>query len=131
VGFVHRSAILASVRRGELSRTFGELSRPLGAIPETATCASALTEFLRDGAHIMLAVDEYGGTSGVVALEDVIETILGVEIVGETDPAADMREIARQRSRERLARRLANQATFDDDDSTDGSDRDSSDAPIA
>jgi CBS domain containing-hemolysin-like protein len=55
-----------------------------------------LEEFIQRREHLFAVVDEYGGFAGIVTLEDVIEEIVGREIVGEFDPAVDMREQARQ-----------------------------------
>jgi CBS domain containing-hemolysin-like protein len=59
---------------------------------------------LDNRAHILLVVDQYGGTSGLVTLEDVVETLIGFEIVDESDKIDDMRKLARQRWEERMDR---------------------------
>jgi CBS domain containing-hemolysin-like protein len=58
---------------------------------------SELLEFLLDQRqHITLVIDEYGGTKGLVTIEDVVETLLGMEIVDEMDRVEDMRALARR-----------------------------------
>ena len=72
------------------------LARPLRAFPEQGSVADALRTMLAQGEHILLVADEYGGVDGLVTLEDAIETLLGMEIVDETDAVVDLREVARR-----------------------------------
>ncbi|MBN2490070.1 MAG: HlyC/CorC family transporter [Planctomycetes bacterium] len=94
VGIVFRHRVLEASARGRTDLRLDELKVPIRAIPETASVASALDEFIRRQQHLMLVVDEYGGTEGIVTLEDAIETLLGVEIVDELDSVEDMRKLA-------------------------------------
>ena len=72
------------------------LKRDISVVPETASLPMLLESFLKDRHHIALVVDEYGGASGVVTLEDLVETLLGVEIMDENDRVEDMRVLARR-----------------------------------
>ena len=63
-----------------------------------------LEELLDKRAHILLAVDEYGGMAGIVTLEDVVETLIGFEIVDEADQIDDMRKLAREKWQQRMER---------------------------
>ena len=67
---------------------------PIHAVPEVAPLDSVLDEFVRRRGQLFLAVDEHGGTAGIITLEDAIETLLGTEIVDETDRVVDMRKLA-------------------------------------
>ncbi len=97
-GYVTRFDLLTAQARGETGRTLAELARDMDVLPEQASVADALDQLFIDGHHIALVVDEYGGMEGIVTLEDLLETLLGQEIIDETDPAADMRELARKRA---------------------------------
>lgn len=90
---------LAATGRGDV--VLSTFAAPLKAIPEGKAVDEVLDEMVAEHIHIMLVVDEYGGTSGVVTLEDVIETLLGVEIVDELDNVEDMQEYARLKFRAR------------------------------
>lgn len=90
-GIVLKHDIYAAAIRGERSRKLDTMMRTIHAVPEMAPVMRVLEEFGRVGHHLFLVVDEYGGTAGVVTLEDVLETVLGREIVDETDTVADLR----------------------------------------
>lgn len=104
-GFVLKNEIYFAQAKGLQDKALHEFKRELKAIPESATL-SQLFEFLLDNReHILLVVDEYGGVAGIVTLEDVVETLLGLEIVDEADKTVDMRQLARAQW-EKRARRL-------------------------
>jgi len=95
-GVVHRYELVRMNAEGKGRQKLSEIAKPIHAIPDSKTVASALDEFLRRQEQIFLVVDEYGGTAGIITLEDAIETLLGVEIVDEFDTVEDMRKLARQ-----------------------------------
>lgn len=95
-GVVHRHEIFTALGEGRADTTLGELARPLHAVPEVARLPAILKEFVQRREHLFLVVDEYGGSVGIVTLEDVIESLLGVEIIDETDAVEDMQQLAKQ-----------------------------------
>lgn len=95
--FVLRNEILTAAAQDRHQVPLKELSRPLHSIPETTQVAKALEEFMARQQHIFLVFDEYGGTAGIITMEDTFESLLGVEITDESDIVADMRELAQQR----------------------------------
>jgi CBS domain containing-hemolysin-like protein len=75
------------------------MAKPISFIPETVNCLALLTTFLKNRRHIAIVSDEYGGVAGLVTLEDLLETLLGEEIVDETDRVVDLQQSARQHRR--------------------------------
>ena len=97
-GIVLRSELLGAIAAGRGSATIESFLRPVHTIPAATSLFHAMERFRETGDHMFLVVDEFGGTAGVLTLEDLLESILGTEIVDETDPVADMRTLARERS---------------------------------
>jgi CBS domain containing-hemolysin-like protein len=95
-GLLHRQDLLKALSDGRQEVTLGELARPLHAVPELAKLPAILKQFVQRREHLFLVVDEYGGSVGIVTLEDVIETLLGMEIVDETDSVEDMQKLAKE-----------------------------------
>ncbi|WP_442506058.1 CNNM domain-containing protein [Novipirellula sp. SH528] len=96
-GFVLRSDLLASVISGDSDKPLSEFSRPILRIAEDESITVAFDQLLDSRAHIAMVMDKFGGVEGLVTLEDIIETLLGLEIVDEHDSTVDMQELARQR----------------------------------
>lgn len=96
-GFVLRADIVTAFARGDRHRLLRDFRRDLLALPESIPLSKALNVLLPMEAHVALVVDEYGDQQGIVTLEDIIETLLGLEIVDEGDETVDMRELARVR----------------------------------
>ena len=96
VGIVHRRDILGSAARDEFDTTLDQLMHPVHFVVETAKLDQLLHTFLEQRQHLVVVTDEFGSVSGIVTLEDVLEEILGREIVDEFDKVADLRAFARQ-----------------------------------
>ena len=77
------------------------LKRDILAVPESVSLTTLLERFLEKRQHIAIVVNEYGETIGLVTLEDLIETLMGMEIMDETDDVEDMRALARKQWLER------------------------------
>ncbi len=94
--YVMKNDIMSEAYRGRLDTKLRSLGLKIKIVPEFATLIFAFEQFLNQREHITLVVDEYGGIAGIVTMEDVVETLLGVEIVDETDDTIDMQVLARQ-----------------------------------
>ena len=99
--FVLRFDLLTALASDQGERTLSEFERPLQTVPANCSVAQLLNEFVAKQTHMMIVVDEFGGTAGLVTLEDAIESLLGAEITDESDLVADLRELAKQRAQKR------------------------------
>lgn len=84
IGVVHDREMLGAVTRGELSRPLRSLMRPVKAIPENKKVHELLREMQAEKVSVAIVVDEYGGTAGLITMEDLLEEIVG-EIMDEFD----------------------------------------------
>ena len=105
VGMVLRRDVLTAMAEDKFDRRLEEFMRPVDFIAETLSVNRLLRRLLETGQHLVLVIDEYGGLAGLVTLEDVLEEILGIEIVDEFDPAVDMRELAHRRRQQSMEKR--------------------------
>ncbi len=77
-----------------------DIMQPVSFIPEAARLNTVFVDFFDRRRHLFVVVDEYGGVTGVISMEDIIEEIIGREIVDESDRELNMRELARQSSKQ-------------------------------
>lgn len=96
IGYVLRQEVLEKMAEDKFTTTVREISRPILSFPEEEPVANIWERFLEKKEHISVIIDEYGTFRGIVTLEDVIETMLGQEIVDETDEVVDMQEYAKE-----------------------------------
>ena len=82
------------------------MKRAVHFVPETAPLNRVLIEFFNRRQHLFVVVDEYGSMTGIISMEDVLEEIVGREIIDESDRALDMRELARKQTLESMKKML-------------------------
>jgi CBS domain containing-hemolysin-like protein len=82
----------------EWDKELSEMRKPLLTINTDESVDLALDRFLQSKVQILAVIDEFGGTAGIITMEDAIETLLGEEIVDELDEHEDMRELAREQA---------------------------------
>lgn len=96
VGFILKDEVMLRIALGHGDEVLRSMKRRLVAVPETTSLSVLMDTFLKERQHIAVVIDEYGGTTGLVTLEDLVETLIGVEIVDETDEVEDMQTLARR-----------------------------------
>jgi CBS domain containing-hemolysin-like protein len=103
-GFVLKSDVLIAHANGD-ELTLQDLKRDISVVIEDMSLTQLMESLMNDSQHIALVVTEYGDISGLVTLEDVIETLLGMEIMDELDDVNDMQAYARKQWLKRAASR--------------------------
>lgn len=117
-GFVLKDDILMAEARDEGDMPLASLRRDIAAVPAGMSLSKLLEFFLKERHHIALVVDEYGGTSGLVTLEDMVETLLGTEIVDESDRVEDLQLLARRLGEEQSIAGAPAESADEQDDGT-------------
>lgn len=95
-GFVLKDDLLLAQARNNTDSTLETYRRELYALSDKTSLSDAFDEVLHQRAHIMVIIDEYGGMEGIITMEDILETLLGLEIMDESDKTADMQKYARR-----------------------------------
>lgn len=94
-GYILKDQLLLRAARNELDVQVRSFAREALMVPDTVALPALFEKLLDSREHIAVVVDEYGGLDGVVTMEDVLETLIGLEIVDEMDSVKDMRAMAR------------------------------------
>ena len=102
--YVRKDDILQNVAEGKRDKTIFNLRRKLLTVPENISLFNLFETLLKKREYIAMTVTEFGGVSGIVTLEDLVETLIGIEIVDETDNVTDMQQYAKKRWQERSAK---------------------------
>lgn len=114
-GYVMRSDLLVAQARGNTDKPLKEYAKDLITVLGSMPLSSTFEHFLNKHVHMLLVVDEYGGLEGVVTLEDLLERLLGVDIVDEKDTTVSMRRLAKMMTKRRESMMIKNvpDAAFD------------------
>lgn len=97
IGILLRKDLFNLTTQGAEEKTLREFMQPVHFVPETGRLTTVMLEFFEHRKHLFVVVDEYGSVIGVVSLEDIIEEIVGREIIDESDRAMDMQELAKRK----------------------------------
>ena len=96
IGYVLRQEVLEKMAEDNFNLTLNDIIRPILTFGEEESVADIWEVLLEKKEHISAILDEYGSLRGIVTMEDVIETMLGHEIVDEKDEVVDMQEYAKE-----------------------------------
>jgi len=103
-GYVLKDDVFREMAEGNHQRNLIDLKRTLLAVGRNVPIPNLFENLVQEKEHIALVVDEYGSISGLVTMEDVIETLLGLEIMDESDTESDMQQLARMNWKKRAKR---------------------------
>lgn len=104
-GYVLKDEVMYKMINNEGQKPLTSIKRPIQVVTEHMAIPTLFNRLLEKRDQIALVVDEYGGTAGIITMEDIIETLLGMEIIDEMDQIADLQEWARN-NWEKRAKRL-------------------------
>lgn len=123
-GYVLRGQVLEYLADDKFDVTLGDIKRDIACFNEDVAISTIWESMLELKEQIALIIDEYGTFQGIVTLEDIVETIFGLEITDEKDEVADMQKLAKERWEERLSK-YKHITPLDEDDEDSGENDDS------
>lgn len=103
-GYVLRDDALENLAEDQFNLTLGSIKRELPFFNEEMSISDIWEAMLNEKSQIALVIDEYGCFQGILTLEDIIETVFGLEIIDESDEVSDMQQYARERWQQRQKR---------------------------
>ena len=103
-GYVFRQTVFEKLAEDKTDLKLRDIRREITFVPKFQTVMNLWEILLKKKEHIAMVVDEYGGIDGIVTMEDIIETLIGLEILDEKDRITDMQQYARERWNKRKAK---------------------------
>ncbi|RUA10887.1 MAG: hemolysin [Flavobacteriia bacterium] len=116
-GFFLKDELMEAIINNKGNQTLSELKREILVTSRTKPIPELFDKFVKQREHVSLVVDEYGSVSGLVTMEDVIETLLGLEIMDESDTTEDMRELAKMKMKKKRREEKNKDKVIDNKDS--------------
>ena len=104
VGFFLKDDLLNQIIEGKRDLPVSKITRNIRVVDENASLPLIFEQLIEKKSHIAVVADEYGGMAGIVSMEDIMETLLGLEIMDEMDSTSDMQQLARENWRRRAQR---------------------------
>lgn len=109
VGYVLKDTVLEHLIDDEDDKQLKEFKRDIITVPEKYSIFQLFNDFIQKREHIALVSDDFGGMAGIVTMEDIVETLLGAEIVDETDQIVDLQDMAKKRWKNRYKKIVSRQ----------------------
>ena len=100
-GLLLKDDLLQNLVEGKAEEPLSAIRREVNFVPGTASLRTVFDNLNEKREHLAIVIDEYGGVMGLVTLEDIIETLFGMEIMDETDSISDLQAYARKKWEQR------------------------------
>lgn len=106
IGMVLKDDLYQNLAEDKHNKTLKDIKKPISFVEDTTTLPNLFDKLTRQKSHLSAVVDEFGNVTGVVTMEDLFETLLGREIIDESDTVADLQQMAREKWEKRKASKL-------------------------
>ncbi len=107
IGYILKDEVLEHLIDDDQDKELKHFKRDVISVPESYNIFQLFNDFILKREHIALVVDDFGGMAGLVTMEDIVETILGAEIVDETDQIVDLQDMAKKQWKSRYKKMIA------------------------